>query len=84
MEWLSKLLDGEVVQKIVAVMVMVNVALAATSKILEKVKLAFGSEGAGKVAVVVSKIAGVLQKIVDFSVGNPEHKKVEAKVEEKK
>jgi len=79
MEWLDKLLDGAVVQKLIAVMVMVNVALAATSKILESIKLSFGSEGAGKAALMISKIAGVLQKIVDFSVGNPEHKKVEEK-----
>lgn len=69
MEWLN----AEWVSKVMGVVMLVNVLLVAVSKALDIVKDSFHSEGAGKAAGIIVKIADGIQKVLDAIGYNPKH-----------
>jgi hypothetical protein len=67
-------LNAELVGKVLLIMMIVMGCLSGMSLALEKIKDLTESDLDNKIYAVVSKIAGALQKVVDFISANRAHK----------
>jgi divalent metal cation (Fe/Co/Zn/Cd) transporter len=74
MELIEQFLKPELIARIVAILVIVNVVFSAISMVLEKVKDLTDSQVDNKIYAVISKIAEYGQKLVDMISGNKKHK----------
>lgn len=71
---MEQFLQGELVAKILLVVIGVNIGLSALQAALEKVKDHTGTEIDNKAHAILSTVLGYVQKIVDFISANRQHK----------
>jgi len=68
-----KLLQSSSFQNIILGIVCVNIGLSAAKQVLEKIKDKTATDGDNKAYDAISKVSGILAKVIDWVTANTKH-----------